>query len=498
MGSAPLQKAANRGIEDRQIKLGCVQPGETVATFGDALRRLTDRATFLYVDGKRYWYSTQPTVSRLAEDRAGQLSEDDVEDEIVKRLRKEANTRGDFAKVHACLPSNDVVDDREARLVILGPNFPHTAKDNNSKARKEAANILECRGSSPRNYRNALVFLGADATRLRELDQAVRQYIAWNSIWAERVTLDLGQFQLKQAETKLNSADETVDARIPETFQWLIVPGQSDPKGNIEWTEIRLQGADRLATRACKKLKNEELLMIELGDLRLRHELDRVPLWRGDHVGIKQLAEDVAKYLYLPRLRDQDVLVEAIREGVARLTWQTEAFAYAEGWDEQKKRYKGLRAGQSIRVLVDASSLLVKPDVAAAQTEADRPTPGGATAGGNGGGVGTGCGTPPSVGPGKPGIGTGTAGGGTPTPVVAPLPKRFYGSVKLDSMRLSRDADNVAQEIVQHLNALVGTEVEVTLEVHAKISDGASPELVRTITENCRTLRFENYGFEET
>lgn len=60
----------------------------------------------------------------------------------------------------------------------------------------------------------------------------------------------------------------------------------------------------------------------------------------------------------------------------------------------------------------------------------------------------------------------------------------------------SRDADKVAQEIVQHLTSLVGTEVEVTLEVHAKIPDGASPDLVRTITENCRTLRFENYGFE--
>ena len=73
MGSAPIQKAANRGIDDRQVKLGCVQPGEAVATFGDALRRLTDRATYLYVDGKRYWYSTQPTVTRLADDRAAQL-----------------------------------------------------------------------------------------------------------------------------------------------------------------------------------------------------------------------------------------------------------------------------------------------------------------------------------------------------------------------------------------------------------------------------------------
>ena len=179
-------------------------------------------------------------------------------------------------------------------------------------------------------------------------------------------------------------------------------------------------------------------------------------------------------------------------------TWQTETFAYADGWDEQKKRYKGLRAGQSIRVLVDAGSLLVKPDVAAAQMEADRPQAGGGTAGGNGGGVGTGGGTPPAVGPGKPGTGPGTTGGGGRRRLVAPLPKRFYGSVKLDSMRLSRDADKVAQEIVQHLNALVGAETEVILEVHSKIPDGASPELVRTITENCRTLRFENYGFEET
>jgi hypothetical protein len=77
MGSAPTQRAANRGIDERQVKLGCVQPGEAVATFGDAIRRLTDRATYLYVDDKRYWYSTVPTVTRLADDRASQLSRDD-------------------------------------------------------------------------------------------------------------------------------------------------------------------------------------------------------------------------------------------------------------------------------------------------------------------------------------------------------------------------------------------------------------------------------------
>jgi hypothetical protein len=121
VGSAPMQRAANRGIDDWRVKLGCVQPGETVATFGDALRRLTDRATYLYIDGRRYSYSTQPTVTRLADDRAGQLSDDDVRDELEKRLRDEARSRGEFAKIHACAPSGVM---------------PATAKD---AARREAA-----------------------------------------------------------------------------------------------------------------------------------------------------------------------------------------------------------------------------------------------------------------------------------------------------------------------------------------------------------------------
>ena len=76
-------EVSKKGIEDRRIKLGCVQPGETSATFGDALRKLVDQSTYLYLDGSRYWYSTQPTVTKLAEDRArrahrlDRLAEDD-------------------------------------------------------------------------------------------------------------------------------------------------------------------------------------------------------------------------------------------------------------------------------------------------------------------------------------------------------------------------------------------------------------------------------------
>ncbi len=64
LGSAPLKDAARKGMDDRRVKLGCALPGESVAVFGDALRRLAGEATYLYQDGSRVWYDTQPTVTQ--------------------------------------------------------------------------------------------------------------------------------------------------------------------------------------------------------------------------------------------------------------------------------------------------------------------------------------------------------------------------------------------------------------------------------------------------
>lgn len=514
LGSAPTMKAANKGIDDRQVKLGCVQPGESTATFGDALRHLSNRATYLYVDGKRYWYSTQPTVTRLAEDRAAQLHDHDVIEEIVKRIRKEQSRRGDFEKVHPCPASHsDVPDEPEARLVILGPEHPHANKTGDSPGRKEAAAILESRGSGPRNYKNAVVFLVADKTRLDELKQAVRHYLAWDGICDEQTALNLDPFQSKQAKTKCENANETVEARIPETYQWLIVPTQTDPKGAMEWLEIKLGSGngEGLAPRASAKLKGEELLLLQmtpaqtrycLGGVRLRHDLDRIPLWRGDHVGLKQLADDFAKYLYLPRLKDADVLLSAVRDGINRLTWNPETFAYAERYDDAQSRYVSLQVGQALQVLLDNQSLLVKPEVAAKQIERDRQAKeaadaapaaasGTTTAGGSTSGS-----TATSGGTGTSGATGGARLGGT-TVASQKKPRRFHGSVELDTLRVGRDAARIAEEIVQHLSSALGTTVKVTIEVEADIPSGASDELVRTITENCRTLKFKNYGFEE-
>ena len=521
MGSAPTAGAAHRGVEDRRIKLGCVMPGETPGIFGDALRRLASTSTYLYQDGPRFWYSTQPTVTKLAEDRADELARDPDKllMELDKRLRADLRHTGDFARIHALPRSDaDIPDDLDARLVVLSIEHPYSKESAGtleSPAKIEARKILESRGNAPRLFRNTLVFLAVDKARLQDLDEAVRRYLAWESIVAEKDILNLDPHQARQAETQRQSADSVVTARIPEAYQWLLVPVQAKPQDPPDWQAIRLTGADSLAVRASRKLRNDELLITSFAATRLRMELDRVPLWRGDHVAVQQLVEDFAKYLYLPRLVELSVLVEAARQGVGLLTWEHEAFAFADAFDEELGRYRGLRAGQQVPLSgTDSSGVLVKPEVArrqmtedAAKAQAAAAGAGaGAGAGGEAGTVGGGV-LPDGAGSGGGTLGSGlgagssdgAAGGSSlPTPPPpAPKPRRWYGNVELTNpMRLGSDAGKIAEEVISHLAALPGAKVKVTLDIEASLPEGVPDHVVRIVTENGRTLKFGEMGFE--
>jgi hypothetical protein len=314
----------------------------------------------------------------------------------------------------------------------------------------------------------------------------VRRYLAWESIVHDSDALNLSSHQQRQATSQKQAASTVVDSRIPEAYQWLLVPTQTTPQSDMEWTPFRLTGNESLAVRASKKLRNDEMLIVNLAATRLRLELDNVPLWRGDHVAVKTLIEDFARYTYLPRLRDSGVLINAIAEGLGLLTWDNESFAYADSWDEAGQRYRALRCGQHVAVTEDSTGVLVKPEPARRQYDAERtPTPG----------------TTP---------GTPTPSGTTPTPAIAgtpttgstpsepPKPKRFHGTVQLnDPQRVGRDAGEIAKEVISHLAGIIGADVKVTIEIDAFIPSGATEQVVRTVTENCRTLKFTSQGFEK-
>lgn len=235
-----------------------------------------------------------------------------------------------------------------------------------------------------------------------------------------------------------------------------------------------------MAQQASRRLLNDEMLVTSMAGTRLRMELDRVPLWRGHHVSVGQLVDDFARYIYLPRLQQPDVLLGAIRDGVALLTWTQDSFAFGDGYDDEKERYPGLRAGQGLFINETSAGLLVKSDVAQRQMDAetvvDPPSPDPDDP------------TVPSPEPDLPPI--------TPPPPPAKA-KRYHGSVQLNPTRAGRDASQIADEVIAHLAGLTGAEVRLTLEIEADIPDGAPDDVVRVVNENSRTLKFSDSGFEK-
>jgi predicted AAA+ superfamily ATPase len=482
LGSAPLPSAANRGIDDRRILLGAVQPGETPATFGDALRKLAGQATYLYENAGRYWYDTQPSVNQLARDRAEQQPADRVEMEIERRLKLALADRGPFSRVH-CAPrsGSDVPDEDEVALVALAPAFPHDAKGASSRAVAAATEILASRGAGARVNQNMLVFLAPDSLRLAELAQAAREYLAWSSIVddGEAGRLNLDGFQRSQAKSQRDGADESARARIPETYQWLLVPEQADPLAKVGLHPVKVSGSDPLAVRAGAKLRNEELLITKFGGVNLRLVLDGAlrEKWAAEGAfGLRQLWAWFAQYPYLPRLRDISVLEGAVRDGSSSLLWRTETFAYSAA-REAGGEYRGVVAGRVGETPVTSTSLIVDGSVL------PDPLPG----------------SEPPVG-GGPGLGSAARPGVAAEPPPVARIRRFHGEVALTDPRrpipeLTKIVDEVIGRLAQQTD--VSLRVSLTVEAEHKGSDGFADDTVRTISENAKTLRFRDFGWEK-
>jgi hypothetical protein len=75
--------------------------------------------------------------------------------------------------------------------------------------------------------------------------------------------------------------------------------------------------------------------------------------------------------------------------------------------------------------------------------------------------------------------------------------RRFYGRVRLNPLRVSTGAGEIAQEVIRHLTEVADGKVEVYLEISATSEGGYSEQTLRTVGENARTLKFESFGFEE-
>lgn len=487
-GAAPTigPGSTSKGIATQRVFLGTAIPGDVPGNFHSALTQLQDRATYFYSGSGKYWYDLQPNITRTAKDQAERLHPEDVWAEIVRRLQGQARTRGDFAGVHVGPEENgDIPDVDEARLVILHPKVAHK-RGSDSPAKEFAQRATEQRGSANRTHRNMLVFLAADEARLAELDSATRDFLGWKHVLDNEADLDLTQNQKNQAAQRRAQADQTVEARLLQTFTWALVPTQPDPAAPFMLREVKIEGqAPALAERVSRRLGNDGDLATRQAAVTIRQTISRIPqIWKDGHVSLGSLWGLYSQYPYMPRLRDRRVLDEGIVD--LPMIWQTDAFALATGYDQAAERYVGLWTPEDkgAHPAATDSLLLVRPDVALRQREAETPK------------------SPTSPVSPIPVDDPRTPGTPTPKPRVdivhPPLKTRFYGVKTLNPDKVALDFRNLADEVLAHLRTGSNTTLEVRIEIEARDPSGFDEGKVRTVSENARTLKFDQSGFEES
>ena len=487
--SAPLSGQPNAGITGPSLRLACAEPGDQLAVFGEALRELSERATYLYEESGRYWFSTQPTLNRLAEERAKSFPEHQVDEAIAEILRKDGAQKGGFTRVHAAPDDPTSVEEANApALVILGPHVSHSGRGTSGSTAADAAldALIRCR-SGQRRFRNTLIFVAADAAQLDTAKEVMRKTLAWESIQGdERLQEQLTQAQAKDAVDKARSHRDASVKAVRAAWSHILYPEKSETQGrpfDLQQTLITARDRGAIPATVYDKARSDGVILERLGAERLWLALKDI--WPEDrpHLAIQEIADWFASYVYLPKLRDRVVLEASVRDAVSQLTPK---FGFASGLDEATGKYAGLTFAKAPPEFLPEGSLLVSDHAARTQQAASSPIP---------------RAPQPEQRPGsQPLAATETPAAANPGPISQSSkskPTRFFGTVELDASRPIRSLEAIMSAVVAELHRTAGTRIKLTVEIEAVAESGFDEADIGVVRDNARQLKFrpESTGF---
>lgn len=502
MGSAATLRAAKKGLSEPYIRLGMAIPGDTMGNFRTALNTVADRSTYLYSDVDQYWFDTQANITRTAKDEADRLigRDDDVWAEIVRRLSPIQYLRGDFTAVHIAPQHTKDIADRDAvRLVLLHPQYTHRndkGKDSpETPALEFAGQAVASHGTTQRIHRNMLVFLAPDKRGMESLMEAVRDFLGWRKVLERHLELDLSESQRRQAQTRRDQANENVELRIADTYQWALVPEQGEEESaRITWAppvKVDASHADDVAVRTAEKLKSKGMLNLQQAPTLIHQKLTgplSTRIWQPiGHIAVGTLWKLYTEYPYMNRLVNRSVLDQGIEDVLHMTGWEAEGFALATGHDESTDRYQGLvlPGDNAAFGQINDATLLVRPDKAISQRQHDEVV---AASKRESTAVHEASQT---AAPTARGTVRDSDSGTFETAEQPAAPRaltRFYATAQLTPEEYSKNATKYVFEILQHLD-LIGTEVDITIEIQARSPEGFPEDKVRILTENSNTLK---------
>jgi hypothetical protein len=474
-----------RGIDRARILLGCLQPGQTSSLYSDALNRLSGQLHYMSFSGDkttettRYWFDTRANLRREMEERKQRF--DDKSElrirmaDIIKKLNPGGSL---FDGTHIFTPSSDVPDDGALRLVVLTPEEFYS-KDEPRIAIEASIQWIRNNGTKPRYCGNRLLFLAPDHGALTRFRDCIRIALAWESIIDDvsSMRLVLDNIQTEQAKKEYKNAEEVLPRIARECFKWLLCPSQKNAIDTPTIETFPLNTSVALLSSEIERVCiDNELVITTWSPIHLRAELTKY-YWKADNTSTKaeDFWEDTLRYIYLPRLKNRDVLTKVILIGSSAKDF------FGTAYGIQDSKYQGFKYGDP-NIQVDNTLLLIDPSVAQMYENLNRP-------------VSTFV-SLDSQAVNEPDHALSTLQ--TSTPNSNPTQKSVSFNTHADispavaKMKLAQISDEIISLLIKDPNA----EIKVRIEIEAKFPNGVTNEIKRSINENCTVLGTKNINWE--
>ena len=273
----------------------------------EGLAKWREISWFLKEDRDIWALGTTPNLTRMHVRAMSRLTEDRINDDLVRRIkdaRLAQNT--DDVSAHA-LPNSpaDIPDNPDLHFVIVGPEYP---------AVPGAGVSTSLKAFFDRTYSNNVIILAPENSRLAGMRSRIRKILGWEGIESGDEMSLLNTTQQDILRTRKREDETGIVDSVASTYSVLI---EVDEAGEIR-AHLLSPGPESPFERVKTFLVEAERLLTTALDPDLLVPDSPFELWGDDETSkpVQGLYRMFASLPRLPRLLGRKVFVETLQRGV--------------------------------------------------------------------------------------------------------------------------------------------------------------------------------------
>ncbi|MCW0191653.1 MAG: ATP-binding protein [Rhodococcus sp.] len=258
-----LEMKSNAGAGRNDWLVGTLRPGEDATIFEKALTESEKVFWHLAYDGARWRFNVEPNVNAIIEAEKRNVANTRVAAVVDNLIHRAFSNDGGVNPIHFPTGPVDILDHASLRVAVLDYRVLAANVKDSDKAPSLLVEMLDKTGtlSSPRKYRNSVVFAVPAEDQIDALKDRARALIAADILTAD--TTRLGQFSAevrKKIEAYQKQASLEARIAVNRCYKHIYFPTSDKSNGHLRHRELppQVQGDTKNATSAVIALLEDE------------------------------------------------------------------------------------------------------------------------------------------------------------------------------------------------------------------------------------------------